>query len=395
MPTAKWLYRPKKSPYWHYEFVLHGDRFHGSTKTDRLPLARKIVEGMRAEILTGAHRFRPPEMTVDHAFGRWRTEVGEGLKEKANLNPRLGRLLDHLGKDTYLSEIGTNAISSYPALHRDKLKPGTINHDLRTLRRVLRRAEKWEVALPPRITWRDLFLPEGALRQRHLSLEEEARLLAALPPDLAMLVRFAIHTGARLDTILHLRWRDIDDAAGTITLRNVKSTAEGETHTLPITDVARAILGSRRGQHAEFVFSYNCQRDTRDRKGVIRKAGQRYPFSDTGWRKTWKKALVAAGIADLRFHDTRHTAGTRITRAKGNLRITQQTLGHKNIATTQRYAHVLLDDVAAGMQAASRNLPEGETPRAATPGVSVVKTGSYKENRRDEVSAPKAGALPS
>ena len=237
---------------------------------------------------------------------------------------------------------------------------------------MLRRAELWKVALPPKIRWRELFLPEAAPRQRHLSHEEEDRLLAALPPDLGVMVRFAIVTGARLDTILRLRWQDVDDAAKTITLQDVKSTAEGETHTLPITSDVRALLGSRRGQHPVFVFSYMCQRDTRDRKGGVRKAGQRYPFSDTGWRKVWKRALGQAGIADLRFHDLRHTAGTRITKATGNLRVTQRTLGHKNIATTQRYAHVLLDDVAAGMQAASRNLPEGETAGVAAPAVSVV-----------------------
>ena len=375
MSNSKWLHQKAGSPYWHYDFVLEGDRFYGSTKTSKLPLARKIVEGKRAEILTGNHK-RLPEMTIDDAFGRWRTELGEGLKEKANLDARLARLIDHLGKDTFLSEIGTDALTSYPALHRGKLKPGTINHDLRTLRRVLRRAGKWEVAIPPKIEMGELFLPEAALRQRHLSFDEEDRLLAALPPDLGVMVRFAIMTGARLDTILRLRWQDVDDVAKTITLQGVKSTAEGETHTLPITADVRALLGSRRGQHPVFVFSYMCQRDTRDRKGVVRKAGQRYPFSDTGWRRAWKRALEKAGITDLRFHDTRHTAGTRITKATGNLRVTQRTLGHKNIATTQRYAHVLLDDVAAGMQAASRNLPEGETAGVAAPAVSVVQSGT-------------------
>lgn len=372
----KWLYRPKGSPFWHYDFVLRGDRVHGSTKTDKLPLARKIVEGIRARLILPVEHRRRPEMTVDHAFGRWLTEHGQHLKERDNLAPRLGRLIDHLGRHTLLSQLGTDALTSYTARHRAGLSPATVNHDLRTLRRVLGRAELWQVALPPKIRWRDLFLPEAKQRQRHLALEEEARLLAELPADLGVMIRFAIITGARLDTILRLRWVDIDDQARTITLQNVKSTAEGETHTLPITPELRALLGSRRGQHPEFVFSYLCRRTTRDRAGTVRKVGQRYPFSATGWRKVWKRGLTAAGITDLRFHDTRHTAGTRITRAMGNLRVTQRTLGHKNIATTQRYAHVLLDDVAAGMQAASRNLPESETPEAATPGVSIVQTGT-------------------
>ena len=375
MSKTKWLHEKAGSPYWHYDFRLHGHRIHGSTKTDKLALARKIVEGIRAEILSGNHR-RLPEMTIDDAFGRWLTEHGQHLKEHANLAPRLGRLIGHLRAATYLSEIGTDALTSYAALHRAKLSPTTINHDLRTLRRVLGRAELWQVAMPPKIRWRELFLREAPPTQRHLSHDEEDRLLAALPADLGVMVRFAIVTGARLDTILRLRWQDVDDAAKTITLQDVKSTAEGETHTLPITPDVRALLGSRRGQHPMFVFSYLCQRDTRDRKGGLRKAGQRYPFSDTGWRKIWKRALGQARIADFRFHDLRHTAGTRITNASRNLRVTQRTLGHKNIATTQRYAHVLLDDVAAGMQAASRNLPEGETAGVAAPAVSVVHSGT-------------------
>ena len=146
----------------------------------------------------------------------------------------------------------------------------------------------------------------------------------------------------------------------------MKSTAEGETHVLPITTEIRALVDSRRGQHPVFVFTYQCLRTTRDRKGGIREAGKRYPFSDTGWRKVWKRALEAAGIKDLRFHDARHTCGTRSPRPPA-ICATQRTLGHKNIATTMRYAHVLLEDVAAGIEAASRNLPEERNAEGGNP----------------------------
>ena len=106
-------------------------------------------------------------------------------------------------------------MTSYTALQRAKLSPTSVNHDLRTLRRVIGRAKLWRVALPPEIRWRDLFLTEPPPRRRHLAVDEEARLLAALPPDLAVLVRFAILTGARLDTILRLHWSDVDHDTGT------------------------------------------------------------------------------------------------------------------------------------------------------------------------------------
>jgi hypothetical protein len=56
----KWLHIPKGSPYWHYDFVIHGRRFFGSTKTEKLPLARKIVDGLRARAIAGTLERRRP-----------------------------------------------------------------------------------------------------------------------------------------------------------------------------------------------------------------------------------------------------------------------------------------------------------------------------------------------
>lgn len=395
MPHHKWLYQPKGSPYWHYDFVVHGRRHHGSTKTASKPAARRFVDQLRAQILAGTLTARRPEMTLDHALGRWYQEVGQHLKEASNILPRAARLVAHLGKDTLLSEITMADLAGYAARRRAEAKPQTVNHDLATLRRVMRRAAKvWRVAVPEAIEWGEVMLTLPAPRKRHLTAQEEARLLAALPPDLAALVRFANVSGARLATLTGLRWDDVDDAEGLIVLRNVKSVRDGERHTIPLTAELRQILAGRRGQHPEHVFTYLCRKTTRDRKGGTREAGKRYPFSANGWRKGWKRALEAAGIRDLRFHDTRHTAATRITRAAGNLKVTQALLGHKNIATTARYAHVLLDDVRDALEAVPRNPPGKEKPAGRPGRLSVCAFTKNQENPDDRSQAPKAGALP-
>ena len=66
-------------------------------------------------------------------------------------------------------------------------------------------------------------------------------------------------------------------------------------------------------------------------------------------------AEKAAGLrgSDLRLHDLRHTAATRTLRATGNLAMAQRQLGHARIETTSRYAHVLDDDLRAGLNAAN------------------------------------------
>ena len=115
--------------------------------------------------------------------------------------------------------------------------------------------------------------------------------------------------------------------------------------------------------HPKFVFTYVCKRS----RGQRRK-GERYPFSQGGWRRDWGKALRAAGIEDFRFHDTRHTAATRTLRVTGNLKVVQDMLHHADIATTARYAHATTKDVREAMEAAqSRNTPEAAAAAIPNP----------------------------
>jgi integrase len=70
-----------------------------------------------------------------------------------------------------------------------------------------------------------------------------------------------------------------------------------------------------------------------------------------GIMATIKKAMVDAGIEDFRFHDLRHTFATRLLRLTGNLKLVSKLLGHSQVETTTRYAHVLDEDMRAGLDA--------------------------------------------
>ena len=83
----------------------------------------------------------------------------------------------------------------------------------------------------------------------------------------------------------------------------------------------------------------------------------RRAFTKTSLRDRWRPAVEKAGITDLRFHDLRHTAATRIVRGTGNLKIAQVLLGHTDIRTTARYAHVFTKDVADAMEATEKSVP--------------------------------------
>ena len=54
--------------------------------------------------------------------------------------------------------------------------------------------------------------------------------------------------------------------------------------------------------------------------------------------KRYRAALVRAALRPLRFHDLRHTFGTR-TIAKADIRRVQEWMGHADVSTTMRYRH--------------------------------------------------------
>uniref|UniRef100_UPI0037511B05 tyrosine-type recombinase/integrase n=1 Tax=Cypionkella sp. TaxID=2811411 RepID=UPI0037511B05 len=81
---------------------------------------------------------------------------------------------------------------------------------------------------------------------------------------------------------------------------------------------------------------------------------------------TIKAAMTEAGIEDFRFHDLRHTFASRLLRLTGNLKLVSRLLGHTQIETTMRYAHVLDEDLRTGLEgyAVTSRVPNKSPKRA-------------------------------
>jgi integrase len=74
-------------------------------------------------------------------------------------------------------------------------------------------------------------------------------------------------------------------------------------------------------------------------------------------RRRYLAALAAAGLRRLRFHDLRHTFGTRMI-AKADIRRVQEWMGHADIQTTMRYLHYAPRSADAALVATAFALPE-------------------------------------
>ena len=305
-------------------------------------------------------------MSLGTAIGKYWREHGQHIKSCDRTWEMIEALQAGLGSSLPLTALTNKKIADYVSKRRGDMKTvrgievpargaASINREIGTLRAILNRAATvWDVdfKMP---NWKFHRLTEPAGRDRALTDEEEKKLLLALRPDLRPLVRFCLITGARVSSARSLTWSAVDMAAGELRL-TVKSKKRGSRLTLEIVPELAALLAEVKDHHPIHVFTYHCQKTkegTKTQEG--RQVGERYPFSKTGWRKTWQSALRRAGISDFRFHDLRHTAATQMLRSSGDLAAVSAVLGHCDVKTTERYAHVLKGAKGAAMSRSHKN----------------------------------------
>ena len=282
---------------------------------------------------------------------------------------QIERILSHFGNHLMLWELEDADVQAFARARRATPTnrgtlptPATVNREIEMLRAIWKYGKKTlKARTGDEPDWSEAIEDEPKERVRSLSPAEEKALFDNLPDELADLIVFAFLTGARLSNCINLRWCDVRDNRGIIVLTDMKGAAEGDIHELPITPQLRDLLNRKRGQHDEFVFTYLCRRSRKARPGFEgRVRGSRYRYTATNWRSDWKAALKAAGVFDFRFHDLRHTTATRLLSETGNLKLVAKVLGHANIATTTKYAHVDHDQMAAAMTAISQTIHQKE-----------------------------------
>lgn len=369
------VYKPKASPYYHFDFQVGGIRFHGSTETAnrREAEAREKVEKERAKAeLKASKNAKGGPLTIDVAAARYWNEVGERHANSETTWTDLGRLTEYFGPSHLLSSITDDDVAklvqwrrSQNAWGREKTKDdepmrlvsaATVNRSTTlVLKKIFTRAKRtWRYEFPHEPNWRDHWLAEPTERVRELKSTESASLHLATRADYQPIFDFVRATGLRLEECI-LKWSEVDWQTGWIS----KKGKGGRLVKTAITSTVRDILLPLRGQHPEYVFTYQAAR-TRTAKasykgdGEGRRKGDRYPITYNGLKTQWKRIRSKAGVEDFRFHDFRHDLATKLLRQTGNLKTVQKALSHSDIKTTTRYAHVLDEEVAEALESLSK-----------------------------------------
>ena len=173
-------------------------------------------------------------------------------------------------------------------------------------------------------------------RERFLNAEEFTRLGRVLDEILAdgsetrsavAAIRLLMLTGCRLSEIQKLRWEHVDLDAGELRLPDTKTGGRA----VPLAPSAVRLLTS-------------LPRDE-DNPWVI--AGRKPGWHLTDLQHPWRRIRGRAGLDDVRIHDLRHSFASRALALGEGLPMIGKLLGHTQVQTTARYAHLARDTVKA------------------------------------------------
>jgi integrase len=100
-------------------------------------------------------------------------------------------------------------------------------------------------------------------------------------------------------------------------------------------------------------------------------------------RRFWHGIQREVGIPDVRIHDLRHTFASLLVSGGASLEMIGKLLGHSQMQTTQRYAHLMDSPLRAGVDAvASAFRPRPRLVHGGDVGVDQASEPSPVQGRR-------------
>ena len=245
------------------------------------------------------------------------------------------------------------ALGRKPALSVDHAAVSALHHGLRDtpaaanrvvemLFRIYRAAEERELIPEGSNPCRQIAMNRQRRHERFLTDEEFRRLGRVLDKaersggvraHAAMAIRLLLLTGCRKNEILNLRWDEVDIEAGEMRLPDTKT----GPRTVQLSPAAAAVLARIPRVDGNPHIIPGTRRD--NGMGNL--------------QRHWVRIRKRAGLEDMRLHDCRHSFASRALALGESLPMIGRLLGHSQVATTARYAHLARDSVREAAQRVS------------------------------------------
>ena len=262
----------------------------------------------------------------------WRTNMS---MLKIHILPAFGAL--------FLDEITLSAVIKLHCSMRDKgYAAVTCNSAVIMVRYIFNLAKKWDIKGTDTNPAAGFTLFEvNNQRERYLTYDEVHLLKEAINESenlqLKYIVVLLLLTGCRKRELLDAKWEHFDIERR---IWRIPTSKSGKLRHVPLSDVVISVL-----------------------EKVPRFEGCPYVLPNPQTHKpfntiyiSWNTARTRAGMPDLRMHDLRHSFASFLVNAGRSLYEVQFILGHSQLKTTQRYAHLSQDTLVAAANEAGNVL---------------------------------------
>lgn len=309
------------------------------TKRDAQDWARRTEDEMVRGVFI--QRSASERTTLESALNRYLNEVSITKKPSTRqAEAKKARvLIQHLGKYS-LAALSPDVIAEYrdkrlnsTTRRGDPVSNNTVRLELALLSHLYTTAiQEWGIGLASNPVSNIRKPSPGRGRDRRLAPAEERRLLSAAHqhsnPMLAWIIELALETGMRKSEITGLHRHQVNLKKRIILLQDTKNE---DNRLVPLsrraTDVMKAALNNPiRPIDTDLVFF-----------GEPGKNGRRGPYVFT---KTWNELKKRIGMQDLRFHDLRHEAVSRMIEAGLSDQEVSSISGHRSMQMLRRYTHL-------------------------------------------------------
>ena len=220
------------------------------------------------------------------------------------------------------------------------LSPKTVNNRLCILSRCLKTAIEWElIEKIPKIKL--LKVPPQSFD--YLSTEETEEVLLKAEPFWYEVILVALMTGLRFGELIALRWSSVDFERKLLTVSKSivngieSSPKSNKIRTIPLTSQLVEML-ERKDQTNEYIFHYRNK-----------------PLGHDYCLDALHNICDKAGIRRIGWHKLRHTFASRLAENNVSIIAIKELLGHADIKTTMRYAHINLSVLQASVRSLENN----------------------------------------
>jgi integrase len=322
----------QRGEYWHYEFMIDGQRYRGSTKESVKSRAKTFESLLIADIRNNSGNVsmrRAPEL---RDFAQRFLHFVDAQTVSGQLDPDTKRYYNYGWKmlegtilaNMRIDQIGTSdaAIIFFPG------SPSYTNQAFRTLRRMLHLAVEWNVLrAAPKIKT----LQEHG-RKALIDSSTEALLLEHAPQPFADILVIMMDSGMRPEEVMRMRKEHILWDRAVVLVPYGKSFKS--TRYVPLSERMRMLLQNRQHNESPWVFPSPEAKD-----------GHRTTIAKQ-WTETVKVANLTAAkrklppiTTSLKLYCARHTFATDMLAEGMSLPAVRDLMGHEDVRTTMKYLH--------------------------------------------------------